>query len=65
MVAGELLADGRAIGGIDPERVVAVLLHAQLERGRLFDVDQILGVFERQRAAAIDIEVGLQFPVAR
>ena len=66
VLAGKLLG-ARALAGrrIDPEDVVAVLLDGELQRAGLLDVDEVLGVFERHGAAAIDIEVGLELPVAR
>ncbi len=51
--------------GFDPEDVVGVLLHHQFDRPGLLDVDHVLDVFERQGAAAIHVEIRLQFPVAR
>src|ERR1035441_3706966 len=59
------LADGFAIGGIDPENIVAVALDDQLDGAGLFDIDEVIGIFERQSAAVIDVEERLHLPVAR
>ena len=51
--------------GLNQAHVVAVLLHQHFHRPGLLDVDDVLDAFERQRAAAVDVEVGLQLPVPR
>ena len=50
---------------VEPEHVIAMFFHGQLNRRGFLNVDHVFDIFKRNRASRIQIEVGLQLPMAR